>query len=85
MEQQKTVRLFSLSTCPACKNARKFLDEKGIKYECVEVDLLEGSEQWAVSNEIKKHNPAVTFPTIVIEETIIGYDLANLKKAFDIE
>lgn len=70
-----------MSTCEACKNARKFLNENGIDYDVIEVDRLEGSEQWAAMNELKRHNPDATCPTLVIEETIIGYDAVGIGKA----
>ncbi len=73
-----------MSTCGACKNTRKFLDENGIDYDLIEVDRLEGSEQWAAMNELKRHNPEATCPTLVIEETIVGYDAAGIGKALDL-
>jgi len=33
----KTVTLYTLSTCPACKKVKKFLDDNGISYRSVEV------------------------------------------------
>jgi hypothetical protein len=47
----------------------------------VEVDSLEGGEQWLASQEVKKHNPAGSYPTVVIEEVITGYDEEGLKRA----
>lgn len=45
----------------------------------IEVDTLESGEQWLMTKELKKHNPGATFPTVVIEETVIGPDIASLK------
>ncbi len=85
MEKQKQVRLYSLSTCPACKKAKSFLDLNKIIYEHIEVDLLDSGEQWLASKEVKKYNPAGTFPTIIVEDVITGYDEAALKKALAIK
>ena len=83
-EQKKKVRLYSLSTCPTCKGVKKFLDDHNIKYELIEVDLLDSGEQWVTSKEVKRYNPAVTYPTLVIEEVILGLDEEALKEALGI-
>ncbi len=80
-EQNKKVRLYGLSTCPTCKRVKKFFEEKGIKFELIEVDLLDGGEQWLMSKEVKKYNPAETYPTIVIEEVITNFDEDAIKRA----
>ena len=82
-EQKKRVRLYSLSTCPTCKMVKNFLDENNIKYEITEVDLLDSGEQWLMSKEVRKYNPAVTYPTLVVEEVILGLDEEAIKKALD--
>lgn len=84
-EQRKKVRLYALSTCPECKRLKKFLDENNLTYELIEVDLLDSGEQWAASREVKKYNPAVTYPTLVIEETILGLDEKAIKEALGIK
>lgn len=84
-DQKKKVRLFSLSTCPTCKQVRKFLDQHNIQYELTEVDLLDSGEQWLVSKEVKKYNPAATYPTLVIEEIILGLDEGAIKEALNIK
>lgn len=75
----KHVKLFSLSTCPSCKQVKKFLDEQKIPYTVIEVDTLDSGEQWLMTKELKKYNPGATFPTVVIEETIVGPDIVALK------
>ncbi|NWF98967.1 MAG: glutaredoxin family protein [Nitrospirae bacterium] len=84
-EQNKKVRLYGLSTCPNCKRAKKFLEEQGINFEHIEVDLLDSGEQWLMSKEVKKYNPAATYPTIVIEEVITGFDEEAIKKALGLQ
>jgi glutaredoxin-like protein NrdH len=79
-EQKKRVRLYSLSTCPTCKGVQKILDEHNIKYELIEIDLLDSGEQWVRSKELKKCNPAATYPTLVVEEVILGLDEGAIKK-----
>ena len=84
-EQKKKVRLYSLSTCPVCKQVKKFLDQHNIKYELTEVDLLDSGEQWLMSKEVKRYNSAATYPTLVVEEIILGLDEESLKEALNIK
>jgi glutaredoxin-like protein NrdH len=83
-EQQKKIRLYSLSTCATCKQVKKFLDTHGIPYELTEVDMLNGGEQWLMTKEVKRYNPQATYPTLVIEEVIVGLDEETMKKVLEI-
>jgi len=83
-DRQKKVRLYALSTCPACKMVKTFLEKYGVPYEMVAVDTLDGGEQWLMTKEVKKYNPLLTYPTLVIEEVILGFDEARMKKALGI-
>jgi glutaredoxin-like protein NrdH len=75
----KKVTLYTLSTCPVCKKIKQFLDENGISYALIVVDTLDGSEQWAATKELARHNPQASYPTVVIEDVVVGYDLDALK------
>jgi len=84
-EQNKKVRLYGLSRCPNCKRVKKFLEEHGVQFELIEVDLLDSGEQWLMSKEVKKYNPAATYPTIVIEEVVTSFDEDAIKKALGLQ
>jgi glutaredoxin len=75
----KKVTLYTLSTCPACKKVKKFLDDNRISYTLVEVDSLDGSEQWAATKELSRYNPQVSYPTVIIEDVVLGADIDSLK------
>ncbi|TAN42386.1 MAG: glutaredoxin [Nitrospirae bacterium] len=75
----KKVTVYSLSTCPVCKKVKRLLDDNSIPYTLIEVDLLEAGEQWVTTREVAKRNPAGTYPTTVVEEVIIGYDVDALR------
>jgi glutaredoxin len=73
MEQPK-VFLYALSTCGHCRNAKRLLDENNVEYEFVDVDLLPREEMSKVVEEVRKINPQVAFPTILIgDKVIVGY------------
>ena len=81
MDQPK-VKIFSLSTCSHCKSTKKLLNECTVKYEFVDVDLLEADERKAILEDIKKFNPRCSFPTIVIgEKVIVGFKEDEIKEA----
>lgn len=79
---QNSVKIYSLSTCSHCKAAKKFLGECTIKYEFVDVDLLEGEERRAIIDDVKKFNPRCSFPTIIIgDKVIIGFKEKEIREA----
>lgn len=78
----KPVKVFSLSTCSHCKSTKRLLDECTIKYEFVDVDLLDGDERKAILADVKKFNPRCSFPTVIIgDEVIVGYKEDKIKEA----
>jgi glutaredoxin-like protein NrdH len=80
------VKVYSLSTCSHCKAAKKFLGECTIKYDFVDVDLLEGDERKAIVEDVRKFNPRCSFPTIIIgEKVIIGFKENEIKEALGME
>lgn len=76
------VKVFALSTCIHCKKAKAYLDECGVKYDCVHVDQLTGDERKAVIEEVKKYNPSVSFPTMVIHgKVVVGFNQEKIDEA----
>ncbi|BFR49228.1 glutaredoxin family protein [Nitratidesulfovibrio sp. HK-II] len=80
------VKLFALSTCVHCKNTKQYLEEHGVDYKCVFVDQLEGDERKAVLEEIRAHNPKLSFPTLVCGNgrVIVGFHKEDIKEALDL-
>ncbi|MEF3698992.1 glutaredoxin domain-containing protein, partial [Desulfolutivibrio sp.] len=48
------VKVFALSTCIHCKQAKQFLDDKNVVYECIHVDLLTGDDRKQAIEAVKK-------------------------------
>ncbi|MEJ5227330.1 glutaredoxin family protein [Thermodesulfovibrio sp.] len=80
----RKIRVYSLSTCPACKRLKEFLRSHNIEYETIDVDTLDSGEQWVALKELRKINPQETFPTIVVEKAVVGYEEEALKKLLEI-
>lgn len=81
----KDVKIFALSTCVHCRRAQDYLDECGVKYDCVHVDQLNGAERDQVIEELKKHNPSLSFPTLLIDgcKVVVGFDEAKIKELLE--
>ncbi len=80
----KSVKVYALSTCIHCKHCKEYLDERGQTYECVYVDKLVGEERKNAIAEIKKVNPSLSFPTVIVEnKVIVGFDKEELQKALE--
>lgn len=82
-ENRGNIVLYALSTCGWCEKTKKFLNELGVEYSYVDVDLLEGKERESVINVVRHWNPRCSFPTIVVNEetSIVGYDTQKTRKA----
>ena len=79
---ETNVKIYTLTTCSHCKSAKKFLSECSIKYDFVDVDLLEGEERKAILEDVKRFNPKCSFPTIIIgEKVVVGYKEEDIKEA----
>ena len=82
---EKDVKLFALSTCIHCKHTKEFLDEKGIEYTCTYVDRLSGEERKDAIQEVKKHNPSLSFPTLVVDDDVcvVGFKKKEIEDALE--
>jgi glutaredoxin-like protein NrdH len=79
---QPEVFIYALSTCGHCKSTKRLMDEKGIAYDFVDVDLLPKDKLNKVLDEIRKINPKTSFPTVKIGDTVIvGYREAEILEA----
>jgi len=76
----RSIKLYTLSTCPLCKWLKKKLKEMGHKFEAVDVDLLKSGEQWIATKEVKRCNPEATYPTMIVEEVVLDFSDDNLNK-----
>jgi len=82
MSQEKKVRLYSLSTCGHCRATKKLLSECAVEYDFTDVDLLQGDERRAILEDVKKFNPACSFPTIIIgDKVIVGFREDEIREA----
>lgn len=75
------IRLFALSTCIWCRKTRNLLEDSGVAFEYIYIDLLEGEAKDEAVGEIEKVNPRLSFPTLVFgDEVIIGFKEDRIKE-----
>jgi len=79
------VMLYALSTCSHCKNCKEFLNGCGVRYDCIDVDQLEGEERKIILEKIKEINPSCSFPTLVIgDKVIVGFREDKIKECLNL-
>ena len=81
----QNIQIFTLSTCGHCKSVKKFLEKHSVTYDCIDVDLLDRDQRKEILEDIKKLNPRLSFPTIVINDrVIVGYKEKEIKEALEL-
>jgi len=76
-----SIRIYTLSTCGWCRKTKKLLNDLGVTYDYIDVDLLNLEQQAKTKEELRSFNPRTSYPTIVIDnEPIIGYDKEMILK-----
>jgi glutaredoxin len=75
--------LYALSTCIWCRKTKQLLDSIGVEYDYLYVDQLRGDEREKAIEDVKKWNPACSFPTLVIDnrQCITGFKEDEIRKA----
>lgn len=72
------VFLYTLSTCPWCAKAKRFMTQQGVDFDYVDYDLADEAEQDRILGEIEKIGGARSFPLAKIgDEIIVGYNPAR--------
>jgi glutaredoxin len=81
-EDRGDIILYAISTCGWCRKTKELLKSLGVEYRYIDIDLLQGEEKDRVMEELKKHNPMCTAPTVVVnnKECIIGFDEEKIRK-----
>ncbi len=76
------VMLYALSTCVWCKKTKRLLNQLGIDYHFVDVDLASAEDKDEINSVVLRWNPSGSYPTIVIDDkqSIIGYDPEKIKE-----
>jgi len=79
------ILIFTLSTCGWCYKTKTLLNQLGVKYTYIDVDLLSPDETEQVNKEMGKYTSRTAFPTVVVnqKDCIVGYDPEKLRDLFE--
>lgn len=82
-ENKGKILLYALSTCVWCRKTKQFLEDLGVEYSYIFVDLLEEDDKDDIIKDVKKCNPRISFPTIIVndEKCIIGFKEDEIRGA----
>jgi len=77
------IAFYGLSTCIWCKRTRRFLENQGVEFDYIYVDLLQGEEREEALAQVRRWNRVVSFPTIIVDNSrcVIGYRPEEIKEA----
>lgn len=67
-EDRGKVVLYAISTCLWCKKTKRLLNDLGVAYQYIDVDMLDDDERDEVKKEILKWKDRVSYPLIVIND-----------------
>jgi len=75
--------LYALSTCVWCRKTKQLLDDLGVEYDYVYVDLLDGNEKDHVIKTMERWNPSRSFPALVLDNSkcIVGFKEDEIRDA----
>jgi glutaredoxin-like protein NrdH len=80
------VTLYALSTCVWCKMTKQYLNDNGVEYQWVDVDLLDENDKTRVHTDIISKGGVLSYPTIIVDEktVITGFRKDLLKEALNL-
>lgn len=76
------IKVYSLSNCDHCSALKEYLEALAIPHDYVYVDRLFPSDRNAAMDDLRRLNPFLTFPTIVIGDVVlVGFDREKVEAA----
>ncbi|MBE0432901.1 glutaredoxin family protein [candidate division WOR-3 bacterium] len=79
------VILYALSTCVWCRRTKRLLNELGVDYDYVDVDLQDPEDRDKINKKVLQWNQSGSYPTMVINDSqcIVGYDPEKIREVLD--
>lgn len=81
-KKKKDIVLYALSTCIWCRKTKKLLEELGVEYSYIDMDMVDDEVEKKFNDELKKWNPDCSFPTLVIDnkKCIVGFQEEEIRE-----
>ncbi len=81
----KTIMLYTLSTCPWCRKAKKFFADLNVPFDFIDYDLADRPTQDDIMKKMDSFG-VTGFPCVCIGEKVIeGYSPDRFKRALEEE
>lgn len=80
--ENRNITLYALSTCIWCRKTKRLLEDMGIAFNAVDVDLLDPEAKEKAKTEVRRFNPETSYPTLVVdnEKSVVGYDETKIRE-----
>ena len=80
------VTLFALSTCVWCKLTKQYLNDNGVEYEYIDVDLANEEDKQNIHEIIQGKGGMLSYPTTIVDDKVVitGFRKDKLKEALGI-
>ena len=81
--KKHNVFIYALSTCAWCKKTKKFLKDKGVEFEFVDVDLCSEEDLKKIRADIIKRGAEMNFPLVIVDDKrlIVGFREDEIEEA----
>jgi len=75
-KKDNNVTLVTLSTCMWCKKCKRFLQDKDMKYQYVDVDKIPPEDKVKILNYLKEnYQSRISYPFLICDNGhVVGYD-----------
>ena len=76
------VFVYALSTCVWCKMTKQFLQDNGIAFEYIDVDLADEEDKAKIRADIQKKGGTLSYPTTIIDDKplLLGFVKISLRR-----
>lgn len=82
----KKILMYTLSTCPHCRKAKKFFKDRNIPFEFIDYDLAEKEDQKRMSEEMLRVAGGTSTPFVKIgDDVVVGYNPKKYSELLGIE
>lgn len=75
-KKDNNVTIVTLSTCMWCKKCKRFLQDKEIKYQYIDVDKIPPEDKSKILNYLKEsYQSRISYPFLICDKGhVVGYD-----------
>ena len=82
----KKVTIYALSTCPWCRQAKKFFTDRNIPYECIDYDTASKEDKDKVIKDMTKRGGGRSFPFVIIDDVAVeGFNPDKYEQCLKVE